>query len=133
MGSGKAAPGGTSGLHPFFVYAYIEVKMSLRLCACSSETSPLTGAVSTKNQLVLSNSNYICVVFFSDVNQRFGWSKVSSNTPLYYICEIPRTEVSRIIQQTRDFGKYKHLLYIYARKVFKNAPPSMTLISTSEY
>ena len=51
-------------LHPFSVYAYSEVKMSLRLCTCSSETSPLTGAVSTKNQLVLSNSNYICGVFF---------------------------------------------------------------------
>ena len=42
---------------------------------------------------------------YSAANRQYGWSRTSGSDPLNYICEIPRSEVSRLVQQTRDFGE----------------------------
>lgn len=41
---------------------------------------------------------------FSSANRQYGWSKSSGTDLLNYICEIPKSEVPRLLQQSRDFG-----------------------------
>ncbi|XP_060587975.1 contactin-like [Ruditapes philippinarum] len=41
---------------------------------------------------------------FSAATRQYGWSQSSGSDQLNYICEIPKSEVPRLIQQTRDFA-----------------------------
>lgn len=41
---------------------------------------------------------------FSSDTKMFGWSRSFGIEPKNFICEIPKAEVFRIVQQTRDFG-----------------------------
>ncbi|KAL4235250.1 hypothetical protein ACF0H5_006888 [Mactra antiquata] len=44
------------------------------------------------------------IIYRFDASQRkYGWAVVSGYDQMHYICEIPQKEVSRIVQQSRDF------------------------------
>ena len=43
-------------------------------------------------------------LFAAGTTSQFAWSLMDGTRPFNYICEIPRKEVYRLIQQDRGFG-----------------------------